>query len=127
MKNLLVVSAVVEIAVGLALLAAPSLVSSVLLGVPLDNAAGLIVARIAGAGLLSLGVACWFASLDERSHATAGVVVAMLLYDVVAAVILVYARVGGGFTSVFLWPAAALHALLAVWCAVALSGARKQP
>ena len=127
MKNLLVVSAVVEIVTGLALLAAPSLVASILLGVPLDNAAGLIVARIAGAGLLSLGVACWLASLDERSRATAGVVVAMLFYDVIATVVLVYARVGGGFTSMILWLAALAHALLAVWCAIALSGGRKQP
>lgn len=59
MEKLLRVSAIVEITAGIGLLAIPALLASLLLGSALDSAAGLAVARVAGAALVSLGVACW--------------------------------------------------------------------
>jgi hypothetical protein len=73
-KTLLVVTATVEATVGIALLGAPALLASILLGAPPDTVPGLIVARLAGAALLSLGAACWFAGRDAQSRAAAGVV-----------------------------------------------------
>lgn len=111
--------AIVELVAGLALLGTPSLVSSILLGTPLESAPGLIVARIAGAGLLSLGIACWFAR-GEEPNAAAKLIVAMLVYNAAGAIVLAYARVGYGLGSAILWPAVLIHALLAVWCAISI-------
>ena len=58
MKTVLIIAAAGEIATGAALLFAPSWVSQMLLGTELTGVA-LILARVAGVALISLGVACW--------------------------------------------------------------------
>ena len=120
MKNLLTVTAGIEAATGLALLGLPSLVVSLLLGGSLDTPAALVVARVTGAALLSLGVACWLARNDEKSRAAVGVVTAMLMYNVAAVAVLAYAGIGLGLSGIGLWPAVLLHAALAVWCIACL-------
>ena len=119
-KQLLVVTAAAEAATGLALLLSPPLVAALLLGASLDAPAALAVSRVAGAALLALGVACWLARNDEKSHAAAGLVTAMLLYNAAAVSVLVYAGVGLGLSGIGLWPAVLLHAALAVWCIACL-------
>ncbi len=121
MKPLLVASAGLETATGLALLVLPSLVASSLLGAPLDMPGGLAVARVAGAALLSLGVACWLARNDGRSRAAVGLVTAMLLYNVAAVAILAFTWFGLGLSAPGLWPAMLLHVALAVWCIACIS------
>jgi hypothetical protein len=120
MKSLLIVTAAAETATGLALLGLPLLVVSLLLGGSLDTPAALVVARVTGAALLSLGVACWLARNDEKSRAAAGLVAAMLLYNVAAVAVLVHAGVGLGLPGIGLWPTVVLHAALAVWCIACL-------
>lgn len=120
MKSLLIVTAAVEAATGVVLLTLPSLVVSLLLGGSLDTPATLVVARVTGAALSSLGVACWLARNDERSRAAFGLVVAMLLYNSAAVAVLAYAGIGAGLSGVGLWPAVLLHAALAVWCVACL-------
>jgi hypothetical protein len=120
MKNLLTVTAGIEAATGLALLGLPSLVVSLLLGGSLDTPAALVVARVTGAALLSLGVACWLARNDEKSRAAVGVVTAMLMYNVAAVAVLAYAGIGLGLSGIGLWPAVLLHAALAAWCIACL-------
>jgi hypothetical protein len=119
MKTLLVVMAVVEVGAGLALLAAPSFVAVLLLGSSLEYAVGLVVARICGAGLLSLGVACLLAR-DEAGAPAGGLLTAMLVYNVVATAVLGYARLGLGLMGILLWPAIVVHGALAIWCIVCL-------
>jgi len=125
MKTLLVVTAVVEAVAGLALLLSPSLPVSMLFGSSLDTSTGLTVGRVAGAALLSLGVACWLGRRDEQSRAATGLVAAMLLYNAAAAALLSYARIGLGLFGIALWPAVALHAVLAVWCIACLRSNRR--
>jgi hypothetical protein len=120
MKRLLEVSAIIEIATGIALLVVPSLLASILLGSNLDTAAGLAVARVAGAALVSLALACWFARRDAHSRACLGIIAAMLVYNLGVAVLLVSLRYGAGMIGLGLLPVSALHAALAVWCIACL-------
>jgi hypothetical protein len=116
MKLLLIVTAAVETATGLGLLGLASPVASLLLGTSLDTPSALVVARVAGAALLSLGVACWLARNDEKSRGVVGLVTAMTLYNVAAVSVLVHASIGLGLTGIGLWPAVVLHVALTVWC-----------
>ncbi len=89
MKNLLVVMALLETFTGVAMTVSPALPVSLLIGAALDTPGGL-VARVAGAALLALGVACWVARNDGRSGAARGLVAAMLLYNTAPVGVLLY-------------------------------------
>ena len=115
MKRLLVVTAAIEAGTGLGLLAAPAAVAFILLGGTLDSPVALTVARVAGAALVALGLACWLAR--DNGHV---IVVPMIFYNAIAAAILVYAAVSLALSGVGLWPAIGLHTVLAVWCVAAL-------
>ena len=119
-KKLLIVTALVETATGLMLLASPTRVVAFLLGASLDAPAALVVTRIAGAALLSLGCACWLARNDGPNRAVPGLVAAMLLYNCAAAAVLAHAGAVVGFAGILMWPAVALHVALAVWCIACL-------
>jgi hypothetical protein len=58
MKHIMTLAAVAEMATGLALIAVPSVVGQLLLGVPLAGPAA-TVAGVLGVALLALGLACW--------------------------------------------------------------------
>jgi len=58
MNRLLAVAAAIEAATGLALLIDPPVVTQLLPGVEVSGAA-IAVGRVAGPGLLALGLACW--------------------------------------------------------------------
>ncbi len=120
MKTLQTVTAVIELGAGLALLCFPSTTVALLLGSPLHTPTALTVARVGGAGLLSLGVACWLARGDSQSPAARGLVAAVLLYDVTAVAVLAFAGIGFGLHGVGLWPAVVLHAVMTVWCVACL-------
>ena len=115
MKKLLVITAAIEAGTGLGLLVVPSMVAQLLLGAPLEGPIALTVARVGGAGLLTIGVACWLARNNGRA-----LVVAMLFYNILAVVILAYAALGLALSGIGLWPVIGLHTALAGWCAAAL-------
>jgi hypothetical protein len=117
--RLLAIGAALEIPVGLALLAVPSPLSSLLLGATLSGA-GLVVARLAGGGLLALGIACWFARATPIGRAGIGVAVALLIYNVVACVTLFLAAGGNALTM----SVAVLHGLIAIALLAALATRR---
>ena len=119
MKRVLLVSALIELGAGLALVLVPSRAAVLLLGAPLDAPAALVVGRVAGAALASLGVACWHAR-GAPSSAARSVVVAMLVYNVSVAVLLLAARFGSGLGGGALVAAALLHVGMGGWCAACL-------
>lgn len=114
--RLLLVTAIVEAGTGVALVMTPSVVSTILLGATLDPPVALVVARIAGVALVSLGTACWFASKDDTSRVARGLVAALLFYNVAVPAVLVLA----GLYGVGLWPVVVAHIALAVWSAMCL-------
>lgn len=116
MNTLFATTAVIEAGAGLALLCLPSAAAKLLLGAPLDTPNALTVERIGGMALLTLGVAFWLARGDAQSRASKGLIAAMVLYNLGAAVILAAVgirstRVGGA-----LWPAVVLHTGMTAWC-----------
>ena len=118
---LLTLSGALELGAGAALLAAPSLVASLLLGGTLEAPAQ-VVARVAGAALLALGLACWSARREAPGR---GMVTAMLAYNVGAVAVFLHAHFGVGLNGIGLWPAIILHTGLAGWCVVARRSAAK--
>jgi hypothetical protein len=123
-RKLMIVTAVVETSIGLTLLLSPSLVAGLLLGASLDAAAALVVGRMTGAALVSLGGACWLARNDGPSCAVRGLLAAMLLYNGAAVAVLASAGALDGLVGVLLWPTVALHLALAVSCIACLRSGR---
>jgi hypothetical protein len=113
MNKLLTFTAIAEAATGVALIVVPSLVARLLLGAELSGVA-VVVGRVAGVALLSLGIACWpgHDAAGKRSPALWG----MLIYNSLATLIFFYLINGGQFVGPLLWPAALLHWGLAGWC-----------
>src|SRR5271166_681690 len=108
-RTLVRLSASIEAATGVALIAVPDFVAGLLLGAGLSDS-GIAVGRVAGFALLSLGLACWPTAED----ATPSAVRALFAYNLLAALYLGYLRVSGEFVAFLLWPACALHAVLAL-------------
>jgi hypothetical protein len=104
------VTAAIEAAAGLGLLALPDVAVNLLLGAEISGAA-IPLGRVAGVALLALGLASWLA----RGHAASALTSAMLLYNCGVAVVLAMAGVVSGMTGVLLWPAVVLHAAMAIW------------
>ena len=119
-STLLTVTAVIELGAGLALLCFPSVTVALLVGIPLEAPAALTLACVAGAALLTLGVACWLARGDTQSRAARGLVAAMVLYNFGLAFILAAAGIGSHLVGVALWPAVVLHAAMTLWCIMIL-------
>jgi hypothetical protein len=125
MKVLLAVKAAVEALTGLALGLYPATLVALLIGAPLEGAAGIVVARVAGTALLTMGIACWQARKEGGSRAAIGLVEAMLVYDVLVVVIFLLARFYLRLSGIGLLPVALLHAGLGIWSLVCLKrGAR---
>jgi hypothetical protein len=120
MRQLLIVTALLELGAGLGLAAVPSKMAILLLGAPLDVPAAVAVARVGGAALLALAIACWLATYDARSCAARGLVSAMVIYNIGAALVLGMAGILSQPVAVGLWPAVALHGAMTVWCIAAL-------
>ena len=115
MKKLLTLTAIIEAATGVGLLAAPAVLAQLLLGGTLDTPAALTVARVGGTALLAISVACWLSRENGRA-----LVAAMLLYNVVVAGLLVHSALALALSGLGLWPAVILHAVMTVWCVTTL-------
>ena len=119
-RSVLGIAAAVEAVTGLLLIVVPHLLAKLLLGGEVTGVA-VVIGRVAGIALLSLGVGCWFG----RQEATGGwALAAMLLYNVLVTLYLALVGLGGEFVGVLLWPAAVIHAVLTVLLGFAWSKSR---
>jgi len=101
---LLMLCAVVEACTGLGLVLLPQLLVKLLLNAEIAGT-GLIISRVCGFGLLSLGVTCW-----PGVQALHGI----LLYNVAVTAYLTYLMVGGEYRCTLLVPVVILHSVLTV-------------
>jgi Ca2+/Na+ antiporter len=94
---------------------APALVVALLLGAEVSGA-GTLLGRCFGIALLALGVACW--PSRQRAESGSPAFRAMLIYNTLIALYLVYLFTIRHLGGLLLWPGVALHAavaLLLVW------------
>jgi hypothetical protein len=118
-RLLLLITALVEVPTGLCLLFLPAILFVILLG--LDHAAfdTVFVGRLAGAALFAIGIASWVARADTSTTAQYGLLAGIFIYNAAVAVLLAYAGIVN-MAGLLLWPAAAIHSILAIWCLVSL-------
>jgi hypothetical protein len=107
-----VITAAVEAAAtGVVLFIRPSLFARLVFDAEFSGA-GQALGRLAAFALLALALTTWPTSRPTSYLASS--VRALLIYNVLATIYLVYVGIGGELTGILLWPAVALHAILAV-------------
>lgn len=113
-----VVTAALEIGAGLVFLVAPALVIRMLFAAS-DIQTGVAIGRLAGAALLSLGAACWWARHDGGSAASRGLVSGLFIYNVAVVALVLTGSLGS--LSPLLWAAVAVHLAMALWCVLVIA------
>jgi hypothetical protein len=115
LAKILAFAAAVEVGTGVVLLIDPAVVVRLLLGAG-DSAEATLLGRFFGIALLALGLACW--PTRQRAPGGSSAFRAMLTYNALIALYLAYLGTFGHLWGLLLWPAVALHAvvaLLLVW------------
>lgn len=118
-RVLFITTAVLEFGAGLFLVGSPGLPIWLVLNAREPSPEALILGRAWGAALLAIGIACWMARGDAGSRSGRGILWGLLIYNVAACVILAGALMAQ-MVGLLLWPALALHAVLAIWCVVCI-------
>jgi Ca2+/Na+ antiporter len=114
-RRILAFAAIVEVGTGLALMVDPAIVVSLLVGAELSGVAA-VLGRCFGITLVALGLACWPG--PRRAEGDSPAFRAMLTYNSLIALYLAYLGTLGHLRGFLLWPAVALHvvvALLLIW------------
>ena len=114
-RTVLLFSAIVEAATGLALILVPAFVGGLLLGGEITGL-GLVVTRCFGVALLALSLAVW-----PRGAATVQATQGMLLYNAGIAIYFAWLGAAGHLGGPLLWPAATIHGVVAALLARPLS------
>lgn len=113
MNRMLKVTAIIEAATGVALMVDPPIVTRLLLGIEVSGVA-IALGRVGGLGLLSLGLACWPGNEPARPAFRA-----MLTYNLLATLYLLYLGIRGEWVGLLLWPAVVVHGAIAALLAQA--------
>ncbi|MDR7133208.1 multisubunit Na+/H+ antiporter MnhG subunit [Lysobacter niastensis] len=119
-KALLIAAAAAELGTGLGLLVVPSFLSQLLLGEGLGSTVSALVGRVAGAALVSIGLACCFESAGRRAGSPKGLLVALLLYNAIVALLLTHGALYRGVHGLLLWPVVVVHVAFAIWCTASI-------
>jgi hypothetical protein len=119
LRLLLLLAGGLEILAGLAALIIPAPMVSLLLGVSMDPIAS-VLARLFGAGVFALGLACLKARGYVGSPAGVAVSIGITAYNVLAAMVLIWATAELGLGGILLWGAGIGHATLGALFMLAL-------
>jgi len=111
LRLLLILSGGLEILAGLPALITPGPLLSLLLGGSADQIAS-VLARLFGAGVFALGLACVKARHDVASPAGLAVSLGITAYNFLAAVVLLWTAAASGLGGLLLWGAGIGHAVL---------------
>lgn len=111
LQLLLAISGLLEVLVGVLALVVPATVVSVLLGVSVDPIAS-VLARLFGAGVFALGLACLIARRDVASPAGLAVSIGITSYNTLASAVIIWVAAVLGFGGLLLWVAGIGHAVL---------------
>jgi hypothetical protein len=101
MKKLLMIAATAEVLTGVVALVYPPILIRLLFGSEIAGA-GVLISRVAGISLISLGVACWPDGNSGRG------LMGMLIYGSLVTLYLACVGINGG-AGILLWPAVAGH------------------
>ena len=124
LQLLLAISGVLEALVGVLALISPASVVAVLLGGSADQIAS-VVTRLLGAGVFALGLVCLKARHDAGTPAGLAVITGITSYNVLAAVVLIWAAAGLSLGGMLLWAAGLGHAGLGALFVSALVALRR--
>jgi hypothetical protein len=124
LRLLLTISGGLEVLVGVLALISPVTVVYLLLGTTLDLI-GAALARLFGAGVFSLGLVCLKVRDDVGIPASLAVSHGITSYNVLAAVVIIWAAAGLGLGGALLWGAGILHATLGMLFVSALMASRQ--
>ena len=113
LRLLLTISGALEALVGVLALVSPAPLVSLLLESTADSLAT-VLTRLFGAGVFALGLACLKARNDVGSPAGLAVTVGITSYNLLAAVVIIWAATGPGLGGLLLWAAGIGHAVLGV-------------
>jgi hypothetical protein len=116
LKAFLLITAIGEGLTGVLLLLLPAVPLALLLGLQAAAPETALLARVAGCALIAIGLTSGMARDAAASQALRAILAGILVYDVAVAVVLAYAGIGLRLVGILLWPAVALHLILAVWC-----------
>jgi hypothetical protein len=111
LRKVLAFTSLVELGTGVALMVDPAIVVRLLVGADLAGA-GEVAGRGFGVALLALALACWPSRRGTESEAPA--VRGMLVYNALIALYLAVLGTAGSMRGALLWPAAVLHAAVAL-------------
>jgi len=116
-QRVLAISCGLEAATGLGLLVAPAVVAKLLYGGEIAGIA-IGVGNVAGIALISLAIACWprVEATGSRSY------IAMIIYNLLVAMLLMEAGISATASGVFLWPVVIYHLIFAILIALASIG-----
>jgi hypothetical protein len=98
------------------MLIVPSVVTTIILGSPVDTTVTLVLTRITGIALLVIGIICWVTRNEEQNKSTRGLVGAIGLYNFGILAVFVYVGFGSGLSGFGLWPLSIAHAVMSILC-----------
>ena len=124
LRLLLTISGGLEALVGVLTLISPTTVVSLLPGGSVDPI-GLVLARLFGAGVFSLGLACLKARDDVGSPAGLAVSLGITSYNILAAVVILGAAAGLNLGGLLFWGAGIGHAIIGALFVAALVRVRQ--
>ena len=109
-------TAVLEGIAGIVLVVVPSLIVPILLNASLDDPIAVLFARLLGAALISISIACWLSKTHRQSSL---MTIALIGYNSIASCVFVYAALVEEMAGPGLWPCVVLHVGLLIWCLIA--------